>query len=349
MVFERTSYAYYFYSRLRSIALFWIGRLLPAQRPEFKDLSGKTALVTGSNVGIGLEIARGLASRGATVVLACRNREKAEKAKKDIIERSGGRIRDEQVEVMLVDVSDLSSVRALVKEWGTRSLDILINNAGMMTGTFTKSPQGYEQTYTTNILSHYLLTLLLLPRMPSNGRIVNTSSSFHYDATTFDVLDLDWSKHFEAQGLKEGGPIEPGNLTLDLYIRSKCLQIMFARELQQRLEQSEAYRRKGITVHSYNPGLTRSTLWARDNVISLPAWSKKIGDSVFNVLGTSTTEGAATAIHLCVSDDAAKTPGLYWHHMSVTGTNRIVEDASLRKLIFDQMAVEAGLEDHLRL
>ena len=89
-------------------------------------MAGKTAIVTGSNVGIGLEVARGLASRGTTVILACRNRVKAEAAKKDIVDQSKGLIRDEQIEVMVIDLSDLSSVRSFVEEWGTRPLDILV-------------------------------------------------------------------------------------------------------------------------------------------------------------------------------------------------------------------------------
>ncbi|KAH8834300.1 hypothetical protein DL96DRAFT_1676465 [Flagelloscypha sp. PMI_526] len=331
MVFGYTSYAFYIYSRFRTNILFWIERLLPAQRPELKDLTGKTALVTGSNVGIGLEIARGLASRGATVILACRNREKAEGAKKDIVERSGGYVHEEQVEVMVVDVSDLNSVRSLVEEWGTRPLDILVNNAGIMPKTFKKSPQGYEHTYTTNILSHYLLTLLLLPCMRKNGRIVNTSSLSHDYSPAIDVLDLDWSKHLEASGLKEGADIAPPKITTALYSRTKCLQVIFTRELQQRLDR----------------GVVRSTLWERDNLLS--PRSNRTRNFIINLFGISTTEGAATGIHLCVSDSAARTPGLYWHHMQVAGANRVVEDTRHRKWIFDHLAFEAELEDALKL
>ncbi|KAH8834299.1 hypothetical protein DL96DRAFT_489296 [Flagelloscypha sp. PMI_526] len=350
MVFEHSSYAFYLYSRVRTTALFWLESLLPAQKPELKDISGKTALVTGSNVGIGLEIARGLASRGATVVLACRNREKAEAAKKDIIEQSSGHIRDDQVEVMVVDVSDLNSVRSLVEEWGQRPLDILVNNAGMLTGTFTKSPQGYEHSYTTNILSHYLLTLLLLPCMRENGRIINTSSLSQYDSPAIDVLDLDWSKHLEAKGLKEGADLDPYQISMDLYSRSKFLQVIFTRELQQRLDQSALYKNKSITVHSFHPGVVRSTIWDRDNVLSPSSTqTKNFIISTINFVGISTTEGAATGIHLCISDSAAKTPGLYWHHMQAVAANRVVEDKQHCKLIFDQMAVEAELEEALKL
>ncbi|KAH8834283.1 hypothetical protein DL96DRAFT_1521947 [Flagelloscypha sp. PMI_526] len=320
-------------------------RLLPAQKPEQRDLSGKTAIVTGSNVGIGLETARGLVSRGATVVLACRNRAKAEAAKKDIVSHSKGLISDQQVEVMVIDVSDLNSVRSFAEEWGTRPIDILINNAGIMTGTFTKSPQGYENTYTTNVLSHYLLTLLLLPQIRTNGRIINTSSALHYDSTTFDVLDLDWSKHLEAQGLKAGGALKPASLTVDIYNRTKCLQIIFTRELQQRLEHNALYTNKGITVHSYHPGVVRSSFWAGNDVISVSKVTKNVVMFVTNFFGVSTTEGAATAIHLSVSDTAINTPGLYWHHMRVVSPKRLVEDPQLRKIIFDQMAVEAELKE----
>ncbi|KAH8834277.1 hypothetical protein DL96DRAFT_488592 [Flagelloscypha sp. PMI_526] len=349
MVLAYSSYGHYLYSRFRATAFVMFERILPAQSPEQKNLAGKTAIVTGSNVGIGLEVARGLASRGATVVLVCRNIAKAEAAKKDIVGQSKGLIRDEQIEVMVIDLSDLNSVRSFVEEWGTRPLDILVNNAGMMTGTFTRSPQGYEYTYTANILAHYLLTLLLLPHIRQNGRIINTTSGLHYNSTNFEISDLDWSKHLTASGLMEGRPIKPASLSIDIYDRTKCLQVIFTRELQLRLEQSEIYKKKGITVHTYHPGVVRSAIWYRDDLISLSKFSKNAMVFMAQVFGVSTTEGAATAIHLAISDSAAKTPGLYWYHMRVASPHRLVENSQIRKAIFDQMAVEAELKESSKL
>ncbi|KAH8831644.1 hypothetical protein DL96DRAFT_1552914 [Flagelloscypha sp. PMI_526] len=349
MVFGYSSYEFFLYSRMKTTALLLLERFLPSQRPEQKDLTGKTALVIGANVGIGLEISRGLASRGATVVLGCRNRDKAEAAKKDIEGSLKGNIRSDQIEVMVVNVSDLNSVRAMVQEWGSRPLDILLNNAGITTATFSKGPQGFENTYTTNILSHYLLTLLLLPHIRPNGRIINTSSGSNYDSDAIDPLDLDYSKQIEAKGMKDGDLFVPANLTMLIYGRTKLLQIFFTRELQHRLEQSDVYKSKGITVHSYHPGLVRSAIWQREGNMTVSNMARNIIMTVVNTFGISTTEGAATAIYLAVSDAAVKKPGLYWHRMRVSGPNRFIENAENRKVVFDQMAVEADLEESFKL
>lgn len=125
MMFSITGYPFFLLSYLRNIVVLF-ERFLPPLRPESRDLSGKTVLVVGANVGIGLEISRALASMGATVVLACRNEGKAQSARKDILENSQGHILPNQVEVMVLDCEDLDSVRQFVKEWGKRPLDILI-------------------------------------------------------------------------------------------------------------------------------------------------------------------------------------------------------------------------------
>ncbi|KAH8824516.1 hypothetical protein DL96DRAFT_1614306 [Flagelloscypha sp. PMI_526] len=349
MPFGYFTYEFFLYSRLKTIALFFLERLFPAQQPERKDLTGKTAIVTGANVGIGLEIARGLASRGATVVLACRSREKAEAAKKDIVGSDNSNIRDDQIEVMQVELADLRSVRAFVQEWGSRPLDILVNNAGINSETYRKSPQGFELDYATNILSHYLLTLSLLPHIRPNGRIISTSSGSHYDPDTLDPMDLGYSKQLEAQGLKEGEVFTSFGLMMLVYGRTKCLQVIFTRELQHRLVQNEVYKARKITAHSYHPGTAHSNIFYRETSTIVSKRMRGFIHTMIKILTISTTEGAATAIHLAVSDAAAKNPGLYWYRMSISGPNRLVENAQNRKLIFDQLALDADLEENLRL
>lgn len=117
-----TGYPFYLLSVSRTLPDLLLARFLPAQRPESRDLSGKTVIVTGSNVGIGLESARAFVEMDATVVLACRNQSKAEAARKDILDRYPlGR-----VEIQILDLGDLNSVRSFAGVWGKRPLDILI-------------------------------------------------------------------------------------------------------------------------------------------------------------------------------------------------------------------------------
>ncbi|KAH8826357.1 hypothetical protein DL96DRAFT_1607766 [Flagelloscypha sp. PMI_526] len=349
MPFGYSSYEFYLYSHIKTALFFFFERLFPAQRPEWKDLAGKTAIVTGANVGIGLEIARGLALRGATMILACRNREKGEAAKKDIVGRAKGKIRENQVQVMQIDLSDLFSVRAFVQEWGSRPLDILANNAGVSSEMYCKSPQGFELDYATNILSHYLLTLLLLPHIRPNGRIISTTSGANYSPSEINPLDIDYSKQLESQGLKEGDTFTSFGLLMLVYGRTKYMQVAFTRELQRRLDLSEVYKAKKITVHTYHPGTVHSSIFYRSNTQILSKRMRRLVLIMVNIFAISTTEGAATAIHLAVSDAATQSPGRYWYRMSVYGPNRLVEDAQNRKLIFDQLASDADLEENFRV
>ncbi|KAH8834011.1 hypothetical protein DL96DRAFT_1456474, partial [Flagelloscypha sp. PMI_526] len=332
------------------------------------DLSGKTAIVTGANVGIGLEIARGLAVRGATVVLACRSAERAQAAKEDIIKSSDGRVQDGQLVFLTLDCADLDSVRNFIKEWGQRPFDILVNNAGTSSGYWVKSPQGFEITYATNILSHYLLTLSLLRSMSQGGRIINVGSVGHYDVQTqIDPLDLDHSKTAEKIfDLKDGQGLSVA-LTLGLYAKTKLLQVFFTRELQLRLALIDDYKAKKLSVHCYHPGLVKSSLWDRETVVNrtkvintaMKIMQSLASQSLLNVLPVwaphqtfylvTTTEGAATALHLASSDEPANNPGGYWYRMKLSAPNRLAEDVEVSKMIFDQMAAESGLDEHLRL
>ena len=126
-------------------------------------MNGKVVVITGSNVGIGKETAVGLASMGATTVLACRNEDKAEAAAADVKLRSG----NEQVHVVRLDLADLASVGAcagaIQDRWGR--LEVLVNNAGGMWTERDTTEQGLERTFGVNHLGHFHLTNLLLDRM----------------------------------------------------------------------------------------------------------------------------------------------------------------------------------------
>lgn len=127
----------------------------------------------------------------------------------------------------------------------------------MIARRYSKSPQGFEHTYTINILSHYLLTMSLLPSMQNGARIVNVSSLASYDVPEqFDPMDLDGSKALEGKlGFKPNRPLSATEI-MKLYSRSKLLQVFFTREMQVRLDESLTYAQKSITAHCYHPGLS---------------------------------------------------------------------------------------------
>ena len=152
---------------------------------DIPDLSGQTAVVTGANTGLGLQAARVLAGRGAHVVLACRNVDKAGRAADKIAAASAGA----SVSVVRLDLASQSSVRSAAEEIRDRfpPVDLLINNAGVMDIPYQRTEDGFELTLATNHLGPFALTGLLLDRLAAGARIVTVSSVAHLHG----VIDFD--------------------------------------------------------------------------------------------------------------------------------------------------------------
>jgi NAD(P)-dependent dehydrogenase (short-subunit alcohol dehydrogenase family) len=184
------------------------------------DLTGKFAIVTGANSGIGYEMARALARKGATVILACRNKDKGEAAVRQIAQEYP----EAKAELMELDLSDLASVRRFTDEFIGKygRLDILINNAGIMATPFGRTTDGFELQFGTNHLGHFALTGLLLDliiRAPG-ARVVTVSSGGHrFGKIDFD--NLNGEKDYDRRGA---------------YAQSKLANLLFTYELQRRFE-----------------------------------------------------------------------------------------------------------------
>ncbi|KAF8739008.1 Enoyl-(Acyl carrier protein) reductase, partial [Rhizoctonia solani] len=260
------------------------------------DLSGKLAIVTGANSGIGLEAARAFAGMGARVVLACRNKERGEEAKKSIVESTGNL----EIEVEILDCASLSSVRDFLSRWKkkeSKRVDILVNNAGATTAALIITEDGYEQTYQANHLSHVLLThgLLNAGCIAPDGRIVSVSSVNSYFSDPLNKNNVDNRDILTKFDNKAGAKLSFGDM-VRLYNRSKAAQLLWSMALQRHLSATEGW--KGITVHSCHPGLTLFQLVGR-------------------TFGISTVEGAATVVWLAVAPEPALPgmEGLFWDRM----------------------------------
>ena len=184
------------------------------------DLTGKIAIVTGANRGIGYAAAQALACKRAAVVLACRNKDKGEAAVRQIAQEYPGA----KAELMQLDLSELASVRRFADEFISRydRLDILINNAGIMNTPFGKTVDGFELQFATNHLGHFALTGLLLDLLipTPQGRVITVTSWGHrYGEIYFD--DLNAEKDYDAGGA---------------YAQSKLANLLFTYELQRRFE-----------------------------------------------------------------------------------------------------------------
>ena len=212
----------------------WTADEMPAQ-------AGKLALVTGANSGIGYHTAVELARKGASVILACRNPEKAE----DALKRLKAEVPGAKAEVAALDLSDLKSVRAFGAAFSARgtALDLLINNAGIMAPLKRKtSPDGFEIQMATNHLGHFLLTSLLLPalkRAPS-PRVVTVASIAHRRGRMdFDNLQS-----------------EKGYSPFASYAQTKLANLLFAFEFQRRLDKANV---KLLSVAAH-PGVAMTSI-----------------------------------------------------------------------------------------
>jgi len=192
---------------------------------DIPDQTGRVAMVTGANSGLGLETARQLAKHGATVILACRSRERGGAAMEDIWATVPGA----HIELLQLDLSSLASVRTAAAELRDRHdrLDLLVNNAGVTYTDRELTVDGYELQFATNHLGHFALTLLLLDRMTDveGSRVVTVSSLGHWLRCAFDLDDV---------------RAELGYSRVVAYSRSKLANLLFTYELQRRLVTSGA-------------------------------------------------------------------------------------------------------------
>ncbi|MFJ4919574.1 oxidoreductase [Streptomyces sp. NPDC088725] len=205
---------------------------------DIPDQSGRTAVVTGANSGIGLVTARELAHRGARVILACRSEERGRQAEARIT----AEVPSAEVEFMPLDLADLSSVREFATRFPYERLDLLINNAGVMALPYGTTADGFETQFGVNHLGHFALTGLLLPRLleTPGARVVSVSSGMHALAN-IDINDLN-SEHQYRRWIAYG--------------RSKTANLLFVHELTRRF----AAVGSDVVVAAAHPGYASTNL-----------------------------------------------------------------------------------------
>lgn len=209
------------------------------------SLAGKTIIVTGGNSGLGLQAVKAYAEKGATVVLACRNYDKGETAKKEVTKS----VPTAQIIVMTLDLADLSSVRTFAERFNREfdQLDILLNNAGIMMPPYQLTKDGIESQQGTNHFGHFALTGLLLEKLKTTAgsRVVNTSSIAHKQGKMdFDNL------------LYENGK---GYSSFAAYGRSKLENLLFTYGLQEFFTKNKLDI-KAVVAH---PGVSDTNLFSK--------------------------------------------------------------------------------------
>jgi NAD(P)-dependent dehydrogenase (short-subunit alcohol dehydrogenase family) len=242
---------------------------------DIPDQTGRIAIVTGANTGIGLETARMLAQKGACVVLACRNPEKGEAAALRIAaERPTG-----SAAFAPLDLSDLDSVGAFAGYFAATHprLDLLVNNAGVMVPPLGRTKQGFELQFGTNHLGHFALAARLLPllqRAAAARIVVVASSAQNFGRIEFD--DLNWERR----------PYSAWSA----YAQSKLANMMFALELRRRLERAGSE----LRVTAAHPGWTATDLQRTSGVVRLlnPLFAMKAHDGALPTLRAATDPSA---------------------------------------------------------
>ncbi len=219
----------------------WTAQNIPPQ-------GGRVAIVTGANSGIGYETAKALAAKGATVVMACRNLEKANAAADKIRQE----VPEAKLTVMKLDLADLASVRAFTEAFRAKydTLELLINNAGIMIPPLTKTKDGFEVQFGANHLGHFALTGLLLPLIQNTqgARVVNVSSGAHrMGSIDFDNLQA-----------------EKGYKPWAAYGQSKLANLLFTLRLNELFRETKT----DAFAAASHPGYTATNLqgdsvWAR--------------------------------------------------------------------------------------
>ena len=267
---------------------------------------GRTFIVTGANSGLGKATAAALSAAGAHVILACRNTAKGEAAAETMTGK---------VEVRALDLADLASVRAFAD--GITSVDVLVNNAGVMAIPHATTADGFEMQFGTNHLGHFALTGLLLPRITE--RVVTIASPAHrFGRIVLD--DLNWRS-------REYRPWKA-------YSQAKLANLQFAFELQRRLT-AHGSPVRSIAAH---PGYSHTELNSHYNRWPL-SWLMPIGDRIGAAqpawMGALTTLYAATMDVPGGSYVGPNWPGELRGYPSLVGSARRARDTDVARRLWE--------------
>ena len=267
----------------------------------------KTVLITGANSGIGRAIATELARRGARIVMSSRSEKRGRKAQKEIVRRSG----NDRVELLIADLSTRDGIRGLSDAFqaGNERLDVLINNAAILTNSRRTTPEGYEMQFFVNHVAYFMLTNLLIDtiRATPSARIVNIVSTAHSNGT-IDFDDLQFEQNYKGWSA---------------YANSKLANIVFTYELARRLEGT------GVTANCVHPGVIHTNLLRNYSTVL---------NVLFHALRfffKTPKQGAVTAVHVASSPDVDGVTGKYFRDCAPMGTSEESNDRDVQRRLWD--------------
>jgi NAD(P)-dependent dehydrogenase (short-subunit alcohol dehydrogenase family) len=259
-----------------------------------KPIKDQIFLVTGATDGIGKVTAEEIAKKDATVILIGRNPEKTKSVTEAIRETTG----NNKVDHFIADLSSQEQIHKLVENYSERypHCDVLINNAGALFTSRQESIDGIEMTFALNHLNYFLLTHLMLPKMPTDSpaRIINVSSMAHQSGS-INFNDIQHKNFYNGWGA---------------YAQSKLANILFTYELARKLEAGN------ITTNTLHPGIVATKFGANNGFMG------SVLRSAMNLISISAEDGAKTQIYLATSDEVEGISGKYYDNCTQAGTSR---------------------------
>lgn len=302
---------------------------------EIPALSGKTIVITGGNRGIGFEAVRRLIPFGCHIIIGCRRPIEAQKIIEKCVEITGkesDKLSENEsgtFECIELNVASMSSVRKFASQIIERecSVNVLINNAGVMFGAYEITEDGLEKQMATNYFGHFMLTSLLLPVLKSSAgtsttksRIINVASCAHFAGSWFDLNDLNAKNYYSAY---------------QTYANSKAAQIMFTYYLDQKLRAAEC---DTVNVNCIHPGVVNTGLfqhvgWARW------FWCFPL------LLFKTPQQGSDSIVYAASSLDIEGKGGLYLDNAHLASTSSFVNNVGYQAVLWQKTCDILNIND----
>ncbi|KAE9617462.1 putative NADP-retinol dehydrogenase [Lupinus albus] len=244
-------------------------------------MPGKNCIVTGANSGIGYSTAEGLAQRGATVYLVCRNKDRGEAALSQIQTKTG----NQNVYLEICDLSSVAEIKSFASRFSEKNVPVhvLVNNAGVLEQNRITTSEGFEFNFAVNVLGTYAITELMVPLLEKaspDARVITVSSGGMYSTPL--TTDLQYSENFNG---------------VEQYARNKRIQVALTETW------ADKYKNKGIGFYSMHPGWAETPGVAKN----LPSFSKSLSGKL-----RTSEEGADTVIWLALQPKEKLVSGAFY-------------------------------------
>jgi len=270
-------------------------------------MNNKLCVITGANSGIGFETAKALAQKGAYLVMVCRNEDKAEAARAEIIKETS----NPGIDIVLCDFAIQAEIRKAAQEIkkNYKKIDVLINNHGFLASEQEETVDGLEKTFAVNHIGYFMFTNLLLDMIKAadQGRVISVASEAHR-AGEFDPENIQLSDNFTPW---------------KAYGNSKLFNILFTKELAHQLVETN------VTANCLHPGVVAS------NFAQSGSWIMRVLFTIGKPFFVSPKKGAETSIYLATSDKVKDVGGAYFRSKKVATPSKTARNADAAGQLWD--------------